>query len=731
MLLGSIQPSAAVVTAVYFWSKMESLERLKPIRVLIRERPDWRVSAATYYFVQVSKIRSVPTNGCLDHYAPMCDHSGQSPESVMALVSIEEHRMISGNSEANARGPSWRGRIRRLTRWLVAALTVLICVLLAAWNAFPPVVPQSPLKLVRGEDGKFTNESDSSDVGASLQLHAGQINASNRTTSASSETVGGRARLAGRRILVQNKSDHLLAKRIAGDFLEELKKLSCVDTITYLPAGEIPQPGELSPDVFITLTLADLNESGLIDQLVDAKLIVTMGSAPAADNHSVSDTLSPPVVQVRWKCQLDHQSTTREVASSAAKYKLVAEDIAKHLGGVVVKQLGSWRDKYDLLPELPSEFYPEYHAPPELPLEGMESTITFSGHGLLKHNDTVWRCTIDKALPEAIALLRDRLETAGWNEGEGRDENRLAMKGPHGRLTAFGENADGFGIGLDKAPTEKSKQPPDETLTTKPTTFFVRYEEYATSEERATAIDKLFDSGVPIQTAMMFENDWTVAQRKKLLDRFAEHPPTSAEQWLVLANIQRGDKNDDAARDALRRSVALLRVAHDASDVKSKLTQLAKELGDEKLVEKLEAEPPDFELLKELGYLEISAVGPAPPVEFDLDGAANYLVRKTDGDWQLISFSAKPTANNRNQGYQLGVGRALPHSRSFSSGQMLNERHPVQQLISIDGLERLHFEIIQQPGLPRFTVTTELQPVQADGSPLTETPTTDPGPGDQ
>ena len=598
-------------------------------------------------------------------------------------------------------------------------MAVVVCFLLIAWNAFPPDVPQSPMKMVRGEDGKFISDVDSRRGGRSFQAQAGKIESTNTMASAGGESTGDRARLACRRILVQNKSDHLLAKRVAGDFLDELKKLSYVDRIDYLPAGEKLQPGELSPDVFITLSLASLNESGLIDHVVDANVIVTMGNVPETDNHSVIDPLTPPLVEFRWKCGLEHHSTTCEVASSAAKYKLVAAEIAKQIGGAVVKQLGDWRDEYGLLPELPGEFYPEYHAPPELPLEGVESQIVFTGRGLLKHNETLWKCRTDKPLSEALVLVRGRLEVTGWKSSNDSDETYLRMIGPHGRLTAFGENADGLGIWLEKSAAGSSGQASGDKAAAKTmTTFFVRYEERATAAERDLAVDTLFDADARLETVLLFENQWTITQRERVLDRFAKHPPTTAATWLALANIHHRGKRDNEARDALRRAVALLRVEHDASSLKSKLNQLAKELGDEKLAEKLDAEPPDFELLNELGFLEISADSNLAPIEFDLDGAANYLVRNPGGEWRLLSFSAKPTAQGPNELYQLALAQAMPHSRSVSSGQTLNERHPVQQEVFIEGLGRLHFDVIKQPGQPRFTITAAVQHVRADGSPL-------------
>ena len=252
---------------------------------------------------------------------------------------------------------------------LKIAIAAVVFLFLIAWYAVPPAVPQAPMKLVRGEGGEFAATPDGQALGANFQAQFGTIAASNSMFTGSGESNSDHARLACRRILVRNKSDHLLAKRVAGDFLEALKKLRFVDEIDYLPAGQNPRPGGLSPDVFITLSLDDLSESGLVNQVVDAQVAVTISTASGSDTH---DRAVPPTFEFQWTSNLLHHSTTYEVASSAAKYKLVADDIAKQIGPAVVKQLGDWRDKYGLLPPLPAEFYPEYQAPPELPLEGWE-----------------------------------------------------------------------------------------------------------------------------------------------------------------------------------------------------------------------------------------------------------------------------------------------------------------------------------------------------------------------
>ena len=316
-------------------------------------------------------------------------------------------------------------------------------------------------------------------------------------------------------------------------------------------------------------------------------------------------------------------------------------------------------------------------------------------------------------------MLRDRLAAAGWKAGNNGDDTRLRMTSPRGHLTAHAETAGPPRMSLQKPGAKTSGQGSGaKTSEETATTFFVRFEERATDQQRDLAVDRLFKTDAPLDTLLLFESAWTDAQRARVLDEFAKHPPTTAETWLTLANIHHRGKHDEEARDALRRAAALLRLDQDPSSVKNKLNQLAKELGDEKLIERLDSDAPDFDLLKELGFVEISPGGNPAPTEFELGKAANYFVRDHGGEWQLVSISVKPIDQGTSDAYQLDFVQVQKNGRSYSSGQVVNERHPVPQEVSIKNLGQLRFDVIKQPGRPWFTITTQWQHLPAGGSPL-------------
>jgi hypothetical protein len=62
-------------------------------------------------------------------------------------------------------------------------MAVVVCVLLIAWNAFPPDVPQSSMKMVRGDDGRFTSDVEAR-RGPTFQMNAGKIESTSHMGSA-------------------------------------------------------------------------------------------------------------------------------------------------------------------------------------------------------------------------------------------------------------------------------------------------------------------------------------------------------------------------------------------------------------------------------------------------------------------------------------------------------------------------------------------------------------------
>ena len=133
----------------------------------------------------------------------------------------------------------------------------------------------------------------------------------------------------------------------------------------YYPVGFKPEQGGRAADITVTIDLDKLSESGWpASHAVEATFTVTAGNGLPGCRNSYMDDLTPPVVQFDWNGRLQHTSTTTGVASSAAKYKLVAENVARQIAAALTKEFNERRKKDGVMPELPQAFYPPYHKPP-------------------------------------------------------------------------------------------------------------------------------------------------------------------------------------------------------------------------------------------------------------------------------------------------------------------------------------------------------------------------------
>ncbi len=590
---------------------------------------------------------------------------------------------------ARVQHPAW-------IRWLVGSAAVLLGILLIVWNIFPAPTIDSPLTLVRSSSGEF--QPDGEVPAATLQVQAGRIQAKNNLTSGNSSSHGGEARNCFSSVLLICKSPDALSQRVAADLLAELKKVPHFSEIKYIPPGHALPTSGRAPDLFIQLELVSLSESGLIDHQVDARLRARWGTSLTDSRHSYINHMTPPLIDSHTVAHLDHQSTTREVASSAAKYKLVAADIAKQFGGAITKEINDRVAKNGVLPDLPAEFFSEYAPPPALPLGGFASDLIFSGSGLFRHNETVWQCRGESPLGKSLAELRERLVDAGYKAEEpAQPVTYLRATKGDSVVEAFADHPGVIG------------QLPDAERAQQDHEFIVTHTQWATTEEREAAVERLLDDTAELSTLMIFAQLLTPQQNERLLERLVTETPQTAEGWQWAAWIYHRGKDQVRAREALENAVLLLRLSKDSPQIGSSLRALAKELGDEKLVEKLQRQPPDFERLKKLGFKELSALGDTAQAEFAAGGSAGLFVRGPK-HWQLAAISVVQVGAGAAQRYELAVAQLTPHGSSQSWGSSISQHFPTSWTTPIEGLGQLALEISQPSPQPRFMLSAEILP---------------------
>ena len=401
--------------------------------------------------------------------------------------------------------PGWR------RRWLPLLVAVPIAAAIMFWFGLGP----------------FRRAGDNSKVAAELT----RFDSKNSLSSASNISSSVHARFACRRLLLLSEFDEPLIERVGIELAAALRKLPGVKQVEGAQLGGSTAPAPLGPDIVLTVRLEQLAESGVLSKELDAQVVVTAGAAPAADNLSVVNHLTPPIVEFFWRGQLDHHSTTVGLQSADGRYRRVAQDIAGEFAKSLLKQFGEWRDKYGKLPELPGEFYPAFRPPPQLPLEGYRPRLLFADAGFMKPCDATWECRSDKPLAEAFAELESRFDKSRWKGAATNDDNqpRLRLKDDRGSLAMFPINA-----------SEIRTIP-------LPAVFYVRYVERMNEHERSAAMDELFAGRPQLDTLLMFDHAMDDPQRQRLLALLEEHPPTTAAGWLSFSEMLKLTKQDARA----------------------------------------------------------------------------------------------------------------------------------------------------------------------------------------
>ena len=288
-----------------------------------------------------------------------------------------------------------------------------------------------------------------------------------------------------------------------------------------------------------------LNEkNGIMGRDVEAQIAVSMYNGPPDCRHFYGEPLNPPVVMLDWHGELQHTLTTTGLASSAAKYKLAAEDIAKQIFEALSKELKERREKEGVMPELPAAFYPAYRQPPPLPFSAYGTLETVvSGHGLMNHNETLWRLEADRSPADVLAEVQHRLESAGWKGSIAT----VMRECPHLRMTK------GAAVLTAYVPSPNGS-PANAGL--KPQTLNIHFVDRMTEKELHAAIDQAMAADVSADVLACFEQVWSREQSERLLKRLSSKPARTPQASLTLANLYHRFGQDDKSRSELLRTRA-------------------------------------------------------------------------------------------------------------------------------------------------------------------------------
>ena len=424
------------------------------------------------------------------------------------------------------------------------------------------------------------------------------IKSADNTNTSSTVYASSNSRLACRSVAVFCEDNNVLMYRVGNYLKEFIKEISNVETVEYYNLDSPPLPIP-SPDIFIRLNSGDFKENFLPYVL---KLQADIHAS--ISNHAMSGAVgyyynrTQPIINYSIDLNLTHKSET--IGYESRKYDLAAKDIAKQIKNELEKNLKKWQEKHGLLPDIPEDFYGKYknNVLPE-PFDTFELTKLYAYSGLIKHNETFWRMDVAEDVVEQLIQLLEQMEELGWKKISGDlDERFLDMRlEKENRLLHIfkprEENPYGPGTYVMYVKKEKKETP---------AYLYICDEESLSDEELYPAIDKLFEEPVNIELVILFEKMFNNQQREKFFELLQNRPLASLDSQIRLAEMYEGKQMFEQARQALIRAVTISSVTLRQENYKTRLENLAKKLGDEKLVE----QPPERQVLLDMGCIEIT-----------------------------------------------------------------------------------------------------------------------------
>ncbi len=514
---------------------------------------------------------------------------------------------MSDISAVPQRSQTWR-RFR-------IGLLFLLFAFLAVWKLLPPDVVRNPVVMGRGKDGKWYEQSQNAGKGFHFNAHVGVLKSQNNTTTASSDSHFNRAFLADRSLVIFNLSSHVLMERIGTELLQQLKADNHFDQLAYYPPGHVPETEAEAPDLWLSVNLESIEESGITGRELKATVTAALGSSFAASRHSVHDHLSPPIVTLNVNISVDHQSTLTGIESSSAEYSQQGKDIAKQLMTAVSDKLKTLREKHPPLPKLPSSLNPEFVAAPEFEfLKRLNATRQTSFHGFMFHNETFWQFTSTENAEPTLASIRDELSKSDWKVG---DFEAADLQNAY--LRAVKEDAI-----LELFPTKRRIFSMPETKEPQGLVQYnVRYLHRISSDEMQAVVAELLVAPKPdVDELLVLRRFGSSEQQDQVMKLIEKHPPRSVEAWLMLAESYARDNNADACRAALVRATLLMLTVRDSADYDRRI----KDIAAKQKIEASELKVVDQAVLTELGIAELVAGADPSTVEISANSAASFFV---------------------------------------------------------------------------------------------------------
>ncbi len=522
-------------------------------------------------------------------------------------------------------------------RWM--RIVAITWVAVAIWLVNMPFssAPTKPR-----EETSNTTRADSARL--DIRAHVGTITANNQSSVSSSMAHSPHDKLAVRTMAISCTDSHRMLTAIAADLQTRLAGLPGVETVTYYPPGTRPERGARLPDATLTLHLPQVRVVPLpIGRNVKAVVAWELSDHPYQGSSYISTQYSPPVVEFTVNGQIQHESTSHGVELGTAKYKQVAENIATEVAKSASKLFSDATEKQGLMPELPEAVYGEYVEPPTFPfIENRHAEEIISGPRLLTHNATVWRFPDSRPDSEAFKAYSEELAQDGWTGSEYEDSS------PYVRLQRGAEMIYVFrelprnphtGAMMYDAPQQHAQMP-----------MIARYHRYFSKDDIHEAMKSLLDGPAPLDTLLVFDDFFKTGKlRERFHARLEDAESASMDAYLYLAGHYHNEGDSERAVGAFMKARAMERAATAHSYKRKELRKLAKELGDETLME----QPIDGDILRSTGFLDVSRLPAETTAVRALDEPLALFQEKEDGELDCFSFRVQKTIPAKTDHYQI------------------------------------------------------------------------------
>ena len=428
-------------------------------------------------------------------------------------------------------------------------------------------------------------------------LNLGKTETRSNMGSTSSSSSSDNSTFSARRVLLFSDNPHPLCRKIVAHLEQRLKDSPFIEQLQLTDQPYINTNGGPAPDLFLTVDLAELEQSGIVSSTMKALVTASLGNMLWQSSYYTSDATTAPLVSFEWKASIDSETTFTGVRTD--RYADAARSIADDLAKNILKQIEEFAGKYPALPELPREFYGPYQPVADLDcLKEFHARRVGSFSGLFTHNETFWSfSTVTNPVPQLEGIAR-QLEAAGWNITGNQMTNswdhRIAASNGDARLEIFRQRNERMSLShSDKPPAHFD--------------FVAHYRKPFAREEREAALEKLFTTSASVEMLLPFVNTLTKEQRGKFYDLAEKSPGTSPQACLQLAQHYLTQKRTNDAVHLLLRTKALAATLKDATSLNSSIEAMVKKISPKKEV-KLEITP---DLCRELGFLELTNLAQA------------------------------------------------------------------------------------------------------------------------